>query len=300
MKKILITGGTGLVGTRLKAMLKAKGYETAVLSRQRDNAEKSFFWDPKVGFIDEQALQWADAVVHLAGANVADGRWTAARKKDILDSRLQGTETLHKALERGGHGIKTVVAATAIGWYGDTGSDWADEQSPAGNDFLASVCKEWEQAVARLASIGLRTAMIRVGVVLSPRGGALVEIAKPIGFFAGAALGSGDQYISWIHEDDLCRLFIKALEEESMEGVYNGVAPHPVTNAELTKAIALQVGKPLLLPNVPAFALRLALGEMADIVLASIRVSCAKAQKAGFEFKFSEVEDALSDLLQEN
>jgi hypothetical protein len=279
------------------AMLQEKGYETAVLSRQKTGKVRTFFWDPKAGFVDPEALAWADAIVHLAGANVAEGRWTAARKKEILESRIIGTETLQKALAQHPHQIHRVVAATAIGWYGDTGDDWADEQSPAGQGFLASVCKEWELAVGRFASLGMRTVMIRVGVVLSPRGGALVEMAKPVKLFAGAALGSGQQYVSWIHEDDLCSLFIKALEDDKMEGIYNGVAPHPVTNAELTKTIALHANKPLLLPNVPAFALRLMLGEMADIVLESTRVSCSKAEKAGFQFKFAEADDAIADLI---
>lgn len=299
MKNILITGGTGLIGTRLMQLLQEKGYQTAVLSRQKRSSEQGlhFFWDPKAGFIDPEAIAWAHGIVHLAGANVAEGRWTDARKREIMDSRTLSSEALFKALSKGNHGVKAVVAATGVGWYGDTGKQWMDESRPAGKGFLADVCKEWEQAIGRLSGQA-RTTMIRVGVVLSPRGGALVEIAKPIRLFAGAPLGSGHQYMSWIHEDDLCRLFMFALEHEEISGVYNGVAPNPITNAELTKAIALQLGKPLVLPNVPSFAMRLMLGEMADIVLEGCRASCQKIEQAGFSFRFTALDEALSDLLK--
>lgn len=303
MAKILITGGTGLVGTRLTALLQSEGHEVAYLSRKkRPDAKITYFeWDLKKGYIEEGALEWADRVIHLAGAGVADERWTPERKEAIMKSRTESAKLLKSELSKRNHDIRSFIAATAIGWYGDSGSQLMTEEMPPANDFLAKVCQEWEKEIDALTeATGLRTVKIRVGVVLSTQGGALVEIAKPIKLYAGAALGSGKQYQSWIHIEDLCRLFIYAMDNTEMKGIYNGVAPHPITNEELTEAIAKELNKPLILPNVPAFAMKLMLGEMATVVLAGSKVSSEKASLMGFEWDHPHIAAALTDLYRKN
>lgn len=300
MSKILITGGTGLVGSRMTDLLLEQGHEVAYLSRSKKLNERVLYfqWDIKKEFIEAGAIEWPDYIIHLAGAGVADERWTPERKRAIMDSRTHSTALLRKELEKREHHLKAFISATAIGIYGDSGDQWVDEESPIANDFLANVCKVWEQEVDKLAEVtGLRTAKVRVGIVLSTKGGALVEISKPVKFMAGAPLGSGKQWQSWIHIDDICRLFIHAMENEDMTGAYNGVAPFPVTNEELTKAIAKELGKPLFLPNVPPFALRILMGEMAEIVLAGSKVSSKKTGSTGFKWKFPTLDGALADLL---
>lgn len=297
MAKVLITGGSGLVGSQLSDLFQAKGYEVAHLSRRATGQERyrTYTWDVAAGKMDSQALEHVDYLVHLAGAGVADKRWTAARKQEILDSRTKSTDLLLETAHRSGAVLKSVVSASAIGYYGDTGRDWVTEISPAGSDFLATVVQAWEAHVDALAELA-PVAKIRIGVVLSRHGGALQELAKPVKWWAGAPLGSGQQYMSWIHEQDLSRMFLFAMENQ-LNGVLNGVAPNPVTNAELTQVIARVLGKPLLLPNVPAFAMRALMGEMADIVLLGSRVSAEAVLKSGFTFEFNEVRQAVSDLL---
>jgi uncharacterized protein (TIGR01777 family) len=296
--KVLITGGTGLIGTRLSEMLIDSGYEVALLSREptKSSHYRSFRWDPTGGGIDPAAVTYADYIVNLAGSSVSDGKWTDERKKDIMTSRLGGLALLHRELAKPGHHVQAVISASAIGVYGDAGDALVDETTPPGlptEDFLADVAHQWELAAEPVAALGIRTVVPRIGVVLSTEGGALPQMARPVKLGAGAALGSGRQYMSWIHIDDICRLFIAMLEEESWRGVYNAVAPNPVTNTDFTKALAEVLHRPLLLPKVPAFGLKLALGEMSDIVLASQRVSAAKVLAQGFRFEFPELPGAL-------
>ncbi|MGB0524062.1 MAG: TIGR01777 family oxidoreductase [Flammeovirgaceae bacterium] len=299
--KILITGGTGLIGTRLTQLLQEKGHEISYLSRskRKDDQVTYYQWNPTEGYIEEGAIENADYVIHLAGANVAEKRWTKARKEVIVNSRTQTTQLLAQKLAETNHEVKGFIAATAVGIYGFTGERIAFEDSKPGSDFLAHVCQQWEAEVDRIADTGLRTVKIRVGVVLSEEAGALYEIAKPIRMYAGAPLGSGKQYIPWIHIDDICRIFMHAIEAETLQGAFNGVAPNPVTNAELTRITAHVLEKPLFLPNVPKIALEMMFGEMAEIVLNGSKVSCQKIQDAGFQFKFSEPEKAVEDLLKE-
>lgn len=299
---VLITGGTGMIGQRLTQMLQDKGYEVAHLSRSRSNDQpvKTFVWNIQRREIEPEALQWANYVVHLAGAGVADKRWTKSRKEIILKSRTESTHLLHETIANlGEHQIKAFISASAIGIYGtDTGSATLYESSPQGDDYLADVVKKWEAGVDEIKRLNIRTAKLRIGVVLSKEGGALPRIVQPIRLGAGAPLGSGQQYISWVHQDDLCQLFVYALEHENIEGVYNAVAPRPVTNEELTKRAAKTLHKPLFLPNVPAFAIRLAFGEMASIVLGGNRVSSKKLEEEGFSFQYAHIDKALADLLQ--
>ena len=279
--KVLITGGTGLIGTRLAEMLIDSGYEVALLSREpaKSSHYRSFRWDPRAGTIDEAAVHYPDYIVNLAGASVSDGKWTDERKRDIMTSRLGGLALLHRELAKPGHHVKAFISASAIGVYGDTAEAVLTEETPAGlptHDFLADVAHQWELAAAPVAALGIRTVIPRIGIVLSTEGGALPQMARPMKLGAGAVLGSGKQFMSWVHLDDLCRLFITMLEAPAWRGTYNAVAPNPVTNLQFTETLAQVLHRRLLLPKVPAFGLKLAMGEMSEIVLASQNVSAAK------------------------
>jgi uncharacterized protein (TIGR01777 family) len=294
--KILITGASGLIGSKLSDSL-SKNHSIVHLGRtKRSGRFPSFIWNVEKQEIDPQALDEVETIIHLAGANVGDKRWTAPWKKEILNSRIQSTQLLFDSLKNKPNSIRTFVSASAIGYYGFEGDSVFDEESKPGNDFLAQVTKQWEDEVDKINSLGIRVVKIRTGVVLSKSGGALEKMAQPVKFGVGSPLGSGSQYISWIHIDDLCSIFTKAIEDEKMNGAYNA-ATNWVTNAALTSSIAKTLDKPLWLPNVPAFVLKLILGEMADIVLNGAKVSSERIKNAGFQFKFTNLEDALNDLL---
>jgi uncharacterized protein (TIGR01777 family) len=293
MRNILITGGSGLVGQRITALLEKKGYEVAWLSRSPQD-RKTFLWNVEKGEIDSEAMEWADAVVHLAGAGVAEKRWTPERKKLILESRTQSTQVLLTAIKNAQNKPSTFISASAVGYYGfNTGTALVDENSPAGNDFLAEVVIAWENEVKKMESLQLRTVLLRIGIVLDAEGGALGEMLKPP---VAAPLGTGDQWMSWIHVEDLARMFVFALEKTTLQGVFNAVGPHPATNQQLTKEAAIAKRKPYVGIGVPGFALKLVLGEMAAMVLGGNRVSSQKIQKAGFEFEFPVLKNALKDL----
>lgn len=299
-KNILITGASGLIGTALSDVLNNQRYHVAHLSRSpRSGKAPTFVWDVDKNFIDPEAFKTTDTIIHLAGAGIADKRWTIARKRELLESRTKSTHLLYQELKKGNHQIKTFIAASAIGYYGfDDPDKTFTEESAAGKDFLATVVRKWEDEVDRIASLNIRVVKIRIGIVLSEKGGALKEIVKPVKYFVGAPLGTGKQYLSWIHLDDLCAVFLKALEDEQMKGAYNATGPYAVTNRELTNTIAKVLKRPLILHAVPAFVLKLALGEMADLVLKGSKVSSKKIQNAGFVFKFPTLEGALKDLLK--
>ncbi|CAN5186500.1 TIGR01777 family oxidoreductase [soil metagenome] len=297
---VLITGASGLVGTRLTELLLQKGYQVSHLGREKKSASvRSFVWDVKKGTMDSQALEGVDVIIHLAGAGVAEKRWSTERKKEIIESRTKSSTLLYQTLKNEKHSVKAVVSASAIGIYGFGLDDnkVMTEESPAGTDFLSNVVVEWEKAINQITSLGIRLAKIRIGIVLSEKGGALVEMAKPVKLLVGSPLGTGRQLLSWIHIDDLCEIFIKAVEEDKMIGAFNGVTPHAVTNREMTKAIAKALHKPLLAPAVPAFVLRIIVGEMAGIVLNGSNISSGKIERAGFKFKFTDLDAALNDLL---
>jgi uncharacterized protein len=293
--KILIAGGTGLIGSRLSEMLIDYGYDVAHLSRNPATFSKykSFKWDIKEGYIDDNAITYSDYIINLAGANVAGGKWTDERKKEILESRVKSTNLIFDCLRTTPNHVKGYLSASAIGIYGDAGDKLVSEESLYGDDFLADVCKQWERAAWKMHDLAIRTVIFRTGIVLSDKGGALPQMAKPVKMLAGAPLGSGQQYMSWIHIDDLCRLYIKAIEETQFNGVYNAVAPYPVTNEEFTKTLAEAMGRWVLLPKVPAFALNLVLGEMSEVVLGGARVSADKVIKKGFTFEYNYIDEAL-------
>lgn len=288
------------MGMRLSEMLIDQGYEVAHLSRspEKVSSYKTFKWDVKQGYIDDNAITYADYIIHLAGASVAGEKWTEERKKEILHSRVDSANLLYQCLQRTDHHVKGFISASAIGIYGDSGDQLMSEESTYADDFLAEVCKAWEGASWQMRDLGLRTVIFRLGIVLSKKGGALPQIAKPVKMMAGAPLGSGKQYMSWIHIDDACRLFIGAVEETQFEGVYNAVAPHPVTNKEFTRELAEAMHRPLVLPKVPAFAINLMMGEMSEVVLASQRVSANKVLQTGFTFEYNYLEEALESFYQ--
>lgn len=300
-RKVLITGGTGLIGTRLAEMLIDGGYEVALLSRHPSASRyRGFRWDPLAGTIDEAAVPYADYIINLAGSSVSDGKWTQEKKREILSSRLAGTQLMARELAKQNHHVRTFISASAIGIYGDRDDQVVTEESaPASGDFLAQVCQQWEAAAHSVEQYSIRTAIFRIGIALSPDGGALVPLARTVKLMAGAPLGSGRQYMSWIHLDDLCRLLIQALEEPQWQGVYNAVAPTPVTNKEFTETLAAVLHRPLVLPKVPEFGLKLMMGEMSEIVLASQRVSADKVLKQGFRFEYQTLKPALESFYKD-
>ncbi len=299
VKKILITGGSGLIGTRLTELLLSKGYQVSCLGRTiKTQHIKTFLWNIDEQRIEENAFLDVHTIIHLAGAGISDKRWTQKRKQEILESRTKSTRLLKDELNKRTHHIKNFISASAIGYYGfeDYGKEFVESDKP-GKDYTAKVTHEWENEVDKIATLGLRVVKIRTGIVLSNHGGALTKLATPINLMAGAPLGSGKQYISWIHIDDLCNIFIKGIEDNSMEGAYNAAAPNPVTNKNFTQVLAKVLHKPLFLPNVPAFVLKIILGEMAEIVLNGSLISSKKIQDAGFRFQYKTLESALRDLL---
>lgn len=298
MEKILITGGSGLVGQEITQLLEQEGKEVAWLSRNPgNNRQKSFFWDIEKQEMDEEALTWCDGIIHLAGAGVAEKRWTPARKRQILQSRILSTLLLYDNLAKLTARPKAFVSASAVGYYGfDTGEALQLEGNLPGVDFLASVVKKWEAETEKIATLGIRTAILRIGIVLAKEGGALVEMLKPP---IAAPLGDGKQYLSWIHIGDLARMFSHALANARMEGVYNAVGPHPTVNAELTKAAAKAAGKPYLPIGVPGVALKLVLGEMAQMVLGGNKVSSAKIEATGFAYTYADLTSALAAIYRE-
>jgi len=296
VSKILITGASGLIGKRITEMLEQQGHTVAHLGRTKKSGRvTSFVWDVNLGTMEEESFMGVDAIIHLAGAGVADQRWTKKRKQEILESRTKSTALLARYLEKYPN-VKAVVSASAIGYYGFglTDKKYTEESEP-GSDYLASVVKAWEGEIDRIQN--KRVVKLRIGIVLSEQGGALKEMMKPIQWRIGAPLGTGKQYMSWIHIDDLCRMFIKAVEDDTMQGAYNATGPYAVTNHELTRAIAKVLRKPLWLPPVPGFVLKILVGEMADIVLNGSIVSSIKIQQKGFKFQFSDLDQALVNLL---
>ena len=300
-ERVLITGGTGLVGDELCHILLQEGYQVSFLSRNKQyipNIEV-FQWDVNKQNIEQEAIDTADYIIHLAGAGVADHRWTESYKKEILESRVLSTELLYKAIQKSQKKPKAFLAASAIGIYGfDSGESLIDENSPQGNDFLADVTKKWEKESLKIKELGIRTSIFRIGIVLSSKGGALAKMMQPIQFFVGAALGSGKQYMSWIHIKDLAKMFLFALQNPQVEGVFNAVGNSPLSNTEFTQTIAKKLKKPLFLPNVPSFVLKLMLGEMNVIVTGGNKVSNKKILETGFKYEFNTLEEALEDLLQ--
>lgn len=300
MTKIVIAGGSGLVGKKLTQMLVEKGHEVAWLTRKskQHTAIKQFEWDVNKQTIDKAVFDFAEVIINLAGAGVADKKWTDAYKKEIYDSRILSTQLFANALCEYKNTVNTYISASAIGIYGNNTALNTTENTPAAHTFLAKVCEDWETAVKPIENLGIRTGIIRVGVVLAKDGGFIKEVSTPINLFFGAALGSGEQQTSWIHIDDLCSMFIILVEHKNLSGVFNGVAPNPETNKKLTQLLAKQLHKPLILPNAPGFVIKLLFGEMGDMLLGSQHISAQKILATGFTFQFPTAQQALADLVQ--
>lgn len=298
--RVLVSGSTGLVGSELVTSLERQRHAVTRLVRRDPgrNGAEAVKWDPEAGTIDHAPLEGLDAVLHLAGENIASGRWTRQKKARIRDSRVNGTRLLSQTLARLSRPPKAFLCASATGFYGDRGDEVLTEDSRAGTNFLAGVCQEWEAATQPAEEAGIRVIHLRLGVVFSPAGGALEKMALPFRLGIGGVVGSGRQYLSWITIEDVVRAVNHVLAAESLEGAVNAVAPQPVTNLELTKALGRVLKRPTLFP-LPAFVARLALGEMADeLLLASARVQPNRLIESGFEFQHPELESALRLLLR--
>ena len=299
---VLITGATGLVGQELVSLLLQNGFTVHYLSTSKSklvsqNNYKGFYWNPKTSEIDLNALTDVEVIVHLAGASVAK-KWTSSYKEEIIESRVLSTRLLYKTLQKNLHQGKQIVSASAIGIYpNDLNYIYHETDNKVDNSFLGNVVQQWEEEVNQFEKLHIKVAKIRIGIVLAKNGGALQEMAKPIKIGVGAAFGSGEQYQSWIHIQDLVGIFQFVIQNQ-LSGVFNGVAPYPVTNAVLTKAIAKTLGKPLFLPNIPQFVMKIMLGEMHQILFSSQHVSCRKLLDLKYQFKFASLDKALNDLLK--
>jgi uncharacterized protein (TIGR01777 family) len=299
--RVLITGATGLVGQALVDLFHDHGVDVNYLTTSRSKIEaqpnyQGFYWNPTTSEIAPECFEGVSTIINLAGATVAK-RWTSSYKKEILSSRIDSLRTLKSALSKTEHQVAHLISASAVGLYQDSLTKFHEEEDfDQGENFLADVVEQWEAAADELGSLGLEITKIRIGVVLAENGGALEKIKDPIQNYIGAPLGSGKQWQSWIHILDLARLFYHVMEKR-LEGVFNAVSPNPVTNKELTECIAERLEKPLILPNVPGFVLKLMLGEMSSIALGSQLVSSKKILSTGFQFRYAQLKPAISDLL---
>ncbi len=295
--KVLVTGSSGLVGSSLVPTLESAGHDAVCLVRSENNAPGSH-WSPAHGKIHVEQPESINGVVHLAGENIAEGRWTAEKKQRILESRTQGTQLLSQTIAQWTPQPEVLVSASAIGYYGDRGDEMCDESSPPGSGFLADVCCEWEAATSPASESGIRVVNLRIGVVLSGKGGALAKMLLPFKLGVGGRVGGGHQYMSWIAIDDLVGVILHCLENETLRGPVNAVAPHPVTNRQFTAALGGVLHRPTIFP-MPAFAARIALGEMADqLLLSSTRVRPARLEESGYTYRHSQLDDALQSCLR--
>jgi uncharacterized protein len=301
MMRVLITGGTGLVGRELCKKLANKGYDVAVLSRKKhtDAKYRTYLWDPNKNEIEKEAVETADYIIHLAGTNLSGKRWTSERKRAIVRSRVNTADLLYRKVTEVRNKLVAFISASAVNYYGTrTTEKIYSEGDPPGEDFLGETCRKWEEEAMKFDKDGIRTVIIRTGVVLSKKGGALQKMMMPVKLGVGAPIGSGRQYVPWIHIDDICNMYIRAVEDPHMNGPFNGVAPDHRTNKEFMRALARIHNKPFWAPNAPALALKIVYGEMAGVVLEGSRVSSVKIRTTGYNFLYPELEKALADLLK--
>jgi uncharacterized protein (TIGR01777 family) len=297
-KNILITGGSGLLGKQLTEELLSKGHTVSHLSRSKGKNPrvKTFLWDVDKGQIDEHSIDGVDTIIHLAGAGIADKRWTKERKREIVESRTRSIGLVYGLMKAKANRVHTVISASGVGYYSDRGDVILTEESEPAHDFIGTCCIDWENAVDEGKELGLRILKFRTGVVLTTDGGALPQLAMPIKFGIGSALGTGKQWIPWIHQRDVVDMYLLGLDNEKLTGVYIMAAPNPVTNADLTKAVAKQLKRPLWTPKVPAFLIKLLFGEMATLVLGSTRTSAQKILDVGFQFRYPDIAAALQEI----
>lgn len=301
MTRVLITGGTGFVGQHLCKKLLEEGCEVAILSRRTGKISDSkisyYHWDVDKNKIDKDALSGCDYIIHLAGLNIGEKRWTKQRKEQILESRIKSAELILNNIDRQDNHLKAFISASAIGYYGSTTSDKIfNENDSFAEDFLGGTCNQWEQSADKFIDLGSRIVKIRTGIVLSDNGGALPRLSNPVRFRLGSAIGSGKQYLPWIHIEDLCNIYVRAIQNKNMKGSYNAVAPEHITNSEFIRKIAKRFHRSVWLPNIPSSMIKLIFGKMSVMLLRGSRVSSEKIESEGYKFSFPSVEAALQDL----
>ncbi|PIF31122.1 hypothetical protein CLU81_1602 [Flavobacterium sp. 9] len=300
-KNVLLTGGTGFVGKHLTDVLIDNGFLVSILSRsdQKNTPSITYYkWDLKKNFIDEKAILEADYIIHLAGEGIVEKRWTTKRKKAILESRTKPIDLIFSILKEQNKNLDAFISASGIGFYGAiTSHKICDETTPPTNDFLGNTCQVWENTVDQIATLNIRTVKIRTGIVLGKGEGFLKEIVPSFKSGFGAVLGTGKQYLPWIHIDDLCQIYLKAIQDEQIQGAYNACVTDTTTNSRFSKVLANLFGYTIWLPKVPAFVLKIVLGEMSIAILKGQRVSSEKIQKTGFEFQFTDLEKTLVNCL---
>lgn len=297
-KHILLTGGSGLIGKLLTEQLLEKGYRVSHLSRSpgKDMRVKTYLWNIDKNAVDERCIEGVDVIIHLAGAGIAEKRWTRKRKKFLIESRTKSIAIVYRLIKNKPNQVSTVISASGVGYYSNRGEELLTEESEPANDFLGACCLEWEKAVDEGEALGLRILKFRTGVVLTKTGGALPKLALPIKLRTGSPLGSGRQWVPWIHWQDTVNMYLNGIENNQLTGVYNMVSPNPVTNKQLTQAVGKQLHRPIWWFRVPAFILKLIMGEMSLVVLGSTKVSAEKIKAAGFEFKYPEITSALKEI----
>lgn len=298
-KRILITGGTGLLGSLLTEDLQSQGHKVSILSRNPSHVKNvdAFYWDVDKGEIDTKCLDGVDVIIHLAGEGIADKRWTATRKQSLIDSRVKSIQLLYQAMSAGATTATTIISASAVGYYGDRGDAILAENSARGAGFLAELCEQWEEAVDHGFELGLRVVKFRIGLLLTKKGGVLQPFKTMVSGFTAMKFGDGQQWHSWIHAEDMIRMFSWAMEQKTVKGAFNATAPTPVKNKEMIKTIATILKKPFWPLTIPAILFNLLLGKRSELLLASNRTSSLKVQDAGFVFKHPFLENALRSLL---
>ncbi len=299
---VLITGGNGFIGRKLTSSLLEGGYKVSYLSRSaaRQGLVRVFNWNPDKGLIDTNSLDGIDYIVHLAGANIGEKRWSEKRKQEIIRSRVDSAKFLHRKISERDINLKAFISASATGIYGTTTSEKTfNENDPPANDYLADVCRQWEEAADLFKNSGIRTVKIRTAVVLDNSDGALIKLLKPANFGFLVQTGNGKQYMPWIHITDLCNIYRKAIEDPGMTGSYNATAPQSVTHAEFMKVLGRVLRKPVFPVPVPGIALKMILGEMAGIILKGSKVSSEKIVNTGYQFIYGNLEEALRNVLNE-
>jgi uncharacterized protein (TIGR01777 family) len=297
-KHILITGATGLIGKKLIHALQENGHTISVLARKPGKIKNVtvHLWNVYKHQIDPSCIQGVDTVIHLAGEGIAEKKWTKERKQKIIDSRVLSAQLIHKLIKDANAPVRTFISASAVGYYGDCGDEILTENSSNGYGFLAECCKLWEDAADKGKSLGMRVVKFRIGFIMARGEGALAALDKPIRFFAGAPLGSGRQWVPWVHIDDIVSMFAAAVDEPSISGAYNACAPFPITNETLTRAVAKALHRPVWPIHVPEKVLEMILGQMSNVVLISNNTSAQKLLDEGFKFKYTHLEDALADI----
>lgn len=303
MKKVLVTGASGLVGTRLTKLLLGSGYEVSMLGRKANGLKSefrsktnSFVWNLEKAEIDAKAFEGVSAIIHLAGAGVADKRWSNERKKEIVESRVQSAKMIFDFLKKNKHEVKTFISASAVGYYGDCGEEVVTEEHKSGKGFLAEVCKQWEQSAKQFSKLEIREVRCRIGIVLAKEGGALSELTRTIPLGVASYFAKSNLYYPWVHVDDVCGILIHALEKENVKGAYNTTAPKPLLMKDLmTQILTAKKSKAVLMPA-PGFAVKLALGELSEMLLSSQKCSAEKILETGYRFKFGKIEKALAEI----